>query len=150
MSSVSSKVIGEGNTKPPRIRALRWCYTLNNYEEEEYVYLSTLFSKEKFHVVGKEVGEQGTPHLQGYVEFKNQKDLTALKKINPKIHWEKAKANRASNVAYCTKEDASQRVKKDWQKIAMERHNEEMIRRSGHDSEWWNGYTEFIGEIHRG
>jgi hypothetical protein len=57
----------------------------------------------KRYIIGKEVGECGTPHLQGYVEFNT--------KVRPKsifncdrIHWEKAKGNVASNSNYCSKD----------------------------------------------
>lgn len=57
-----------------------------------------------FHVIGKEIGENGTPHLQGYVEYKNPISFESLKKVNTRIHWEIAKGDRAANVKYCTKE----------------------------------------------
>jgi len=99
---------GQGNTNPARMRSRRWCYTYNNYNVDDVGTLARLFSDEKFFVQGEEVGAEGTPHLQGYVEFKNPKDLSALKKINNKIHWEKAIANRKANIAYCTKENNAQ------------------------------------------
>ena len=41
---------------------------------------------------GEEITEEKKiSHLKGYVEFKNQKVLEVLKKINSKIHWEKCK-----------------------------------------------------------
>lgn len=96
-----------GNTKTPRIRARRWCYTLNNYTPDELAQLHREFDT-GIHVVGKEVGESGTPHLQGYVEFKNARGLSALKRINSRIHWEKARGNRDQNVEYCSKEGDAQ------------------------------------------
>ena len=54
-------------------------------------------------VYGEEVGEQGTPHLQGFVTFKNSCRLAALKKLIPRAHWEKAISKEAA-ANYCMKE----------------------------------------------
>merc|ERR1711903_46652 len=55
-------------------------------------------------MVGKEIGAGGTPHLQGYVEFKTKVRPISVFCI-ARIHWEKAKGNRDSNIHYCGKED---------------------------------------------
>lgn len=108
---MSQEDTGKGNTnqlnklKLSRIRSRRWCYTLNNYLLKDKDQLSQLFMKEKYFIQGEEIGESNTPHLQGYVEFTNQKDLSFLKKINEKIHWEKAKGNRLQNKIYCSKDE---------------------------------------------
>lgn len=114
---VSKLSNGEGNTNLPRKRARRWCFTLNNYTDEEYEQVSTTFSKNKFYIIGKEIGKEGTPHLQGYVEFTNEKSLIGLKKINDRIHWEIAKGSKADNIKYCSKEgnvEKSINIKKDY------------------------------------
>lgn len=94
-----------GNTNP--VRARRWCMTLNNYSDNEYnLIINELKQKSQYLVIGKEIGEdKKTPHLQGYVEFKNQKKLNELKNINKRIHWEKAKGNRKQNFEYCSKDN---------------------------------------------
>jgi len=109
MTSVVSKVShGLGNTsaKPAltnRIR--RVVFTLNNYTVEEKTHCLTLFDSEKWnYIVGEEIGEEGTPHLQGYVEFNTQIRFSRLLKINPRIHWEKAKGNKKQNLTYCSKD----------------------------------------------
>lgn len=95
---------GQGNTKTCRIRARRWCFTLNNYTDESIDVLKRAFLSSTGYVIGKEIGTNQTPHLQGYVEYKNAKEFNALKKIDNKIHWEKAVADREDNIAYCTKD----------------------------------------------
>lgn len=129
----------EGNTIPPLLQskkqispAKRWCLTLNNYtEEQDSSIRSVLETHCSVAIIGHEIGEQGTPHLQGYCEFKKKvrpMGLVGLKQI----HWEKSKGSKASNVTYCSKEDKNAwcigcRVKKplklikeewlfDWQK----------------------------------
>lgn len=110
MDSVGSGGSGEGgNTispSPQRISpSVRWSLTLNNFTECDVGSMVTCFNAEaKYAIVGKEVGEGGTPHLQGYVEFKRK--LRPLSLNLPKgIHWEKSKGNRESNYTYCTKDN---------------------------------------------
>lgn len=79
---------GVGNTRDPP--AISWCFTLNNYTEENINELLTLGSKVL--VFQEEIGEEKTPHLQGFIQFKTKTRFSALKKINDKIHWEKAKS----------------------------------------------------------
>jgi hypothetical protein len=84
-------------------RARRWCFTLNNWTEEEYEKVKEI--KCEYMIVGKEVGESGTPHLQGYVVFKGQKRQETLKREIPRAHLEVAKGSPTQNYEYCTKED---------------------------------------------
>lgn len=101
----------EGNTYSPREsskkRCRKWCFTLNNYTEDE---MSQCLMRlkgvgVKDHIVAQEVGKDGTPHLQGYVEFKNQVRFDTLKNWSPRIHWEAAKGSREQNYKYCSKEN---------------------------------------------
>lgn len=99
---------GGGNTKPPQKRdnaAKKWCFTLNNYNSDEYETLVHLGREiTTCFIIGKEVGKNGTPHLQGYWELKKRMRLSALKKLNERIHWERTKGSREQNIAYCSKE----------------------------------------------
>jgi len=82
----------------------RWTFTLNNYTEEEHSKLIMIFSTDNAkYIIGKECGDKGTPHLQGYVEFLER--VRAKSYIgNKRIHWEVARAARCINVLYCSKE----------------------------------------------
>lgn len=78
-----------------------WCFTINNWNESDY---ARLFALEKTYlVVGKEISETGTPHLQGFITFRRTYRLAALKKLVPRAHWEPALTKDAMN--YCMKED---------------------------------------------
>ena len=52
-----------------------------------------------------EKGEEGTPHFQGYIEFRTAVALTGLKKIAATAHWETRRDTRAKARDYCRKED---------------------------------------------
>lgn len=94
-----------GNTKPTRIRSRAYCLTLNNYLEEEYEQLKSWAQKNcEAWIIGKEIGESGTPHLQGYFNFKNPTDLNTIKSLNNKLHIEKAKGKKEQNFKYCSKD----------------------------------------------
>lgn len=97
-----------GNTDNPiakKSRSRKWCITLNNYTEEEYKnFLDTINTKKYLYIIGKEVGEQGTPHLQIYLESRNPVSFTTIKNYNNRFHIEKAKGNIKQNYEYCSKE----------------------------------------------
>lgn len=87
--------------------AKSWTYTINNYTEDDLVKMQQLECN--FHVCGKEVGENGTPHLQGMITFNKSTRLGPLKLINPKAHWERCiSAEAAAN--YCMKENIAWKI----------------------------------------
>lgn len=109
-SSNSSK--GEGNTitspssKKKQISpAKRWCFTLNNYDDDDISSISSTFRDLcSIALFGAEVGDEGTPHLQGYCEF-SIKCRPTSHGLTERIHWEKCKGNRDSNIKYCSKDN---------------------------------------------
>lgn len=78
-----------------------WTFTINNWTDNDHKLMVDL--EKKFMVMGKETGENGTPHLQGTIIFKNQLRLSALKKIHKTAHWEPVVCEEAS-VNYCFKD----------------------------------------------
>lgn len=85
------------------VRSNGYCFTLNNYTDEETQ--SIVDIKCNYIIFGREVGESGTPHLQGYVQFGAPgKTLSAMKKLIPRAHFEVTKGSIDQNVAYCSKE----------------------------------------------
>lgn len=53
-------------------------------------------------IIGNEVGEEGTPHIQGYFQA-NHKDLKRFKDVFPRGHIERANGSDEQNHAYCSK-----------------------------------------------
>lgn len=109
METLAVPIVPEGgNTITPSVKqispAKRWCFTLNNpTEEERSSIVLKLEELSTLYIIGDEVGESGTPHLQGYVEFS--------KKIRPVVpigitgvHWEKVRGTRNDNITYCRKD----------------------------------------------
>jgi len=81
-----------------------WALTLNNYSQDEYALLSSITTC-KYYIIGREVGESGTPHLQGFFYWAKPIRMTALKKLCPRAHWEATKGTPQQNIDYCSKED---------------------------------------------
>ena len=48
--------------------------------------------------------QAGTPHLQGYFEFKDKGRWSQLRLDSNRCHFEKRKGTRAQNIKYCSKE----------------------------------------------
>lgn len=81
--------------------------TLNNYTEIEYNNLKNgTVGTAKFWIFGKEVGEKGTPHIQGYIYFQHPRTFNGVIKLldNKRIHVEKAKGSLLQNYTYCSKD----------------------------------------------
>lgn len=82
-----------------------WCFTLNNYSGEDIERLSSKIDGLDYMIFGKEVGDSGTPHLQGYFEVKTNKTMLSAKKFIgiSGMHLEQRKASRISCINYCKK-----------------------------------------------
>lgn len=98
-----------GNTITPRVlshsksKKRRYAFTLNNYTDDDWNKLPINF-KDALYIFGKEVGESGTPHIQGYIEYANPRSFEKIKDLLPKAHIESAKGDRKSNYLYCSKD----------------------------------------------
>lgn len=83
-----------------RVRA--WCFTMNNPTAEEDTVLFHIYSEGivKYLVFAYEEGEQGTPHIQGYIYFKNQQYGNKVRLLLPKCHIEVSHGTPEENRNY--------------------------------------------------
>lgn len=87
--------------------AFRWCYTLNNpsHDERQHIQALALSHSIVYHVFGRETGQSGTPHLQGFIVFGQRKNLTSVKSIlSARLHLETTRASNKAASDYCKKD----------------------------------------------
>lgn len=79
-----------------------WCFTLNNPEHA----ICDIPFDVNYMVYQGEIGDSGTYHFQGYVEFAGNKRISALKKFLPSAHWEKRRGTAEQARDYAMKEES--------------------------------------------
>lgn len=86
-------------------RGTSWCFTLNNYTQDEYERVCEICrSQGSYFVIGKEVGDRGTPHLQGYIRFSKRYYFRYVSNVfGSRFHIEGARGTARQNREYCTK-----------------------------------------------
>ncbi len=101
-----SKMTSMKRTRLPNSKF--WCVTINNpvdvYQEKD------LFLEEEdkliYAVWQLEMGDSGTPHIQGYFILKKSQNLSYVKNmLGDNIHAEIANGTPQENKVYCTKKD---------------------------------------------
>lgn len=105
--NTESKTTSSAKRVSPKIR---YCFTFNNYIEDTVPRFQVMLKKicKKF-VFQREVGESGTPHLQGAIWLIKKLRITQLKLIFStwsEIHWEEMRNEQAS-LEYCQKGETS-------------------------------------------
>ncbi len=91
-----------------------WCFTINNYDEESLSRLvSGAAATSTYIVCGREIGDSGTPHIQGYIELKSRGRLTTVKSRLPELQRAHLEIRRG------TAEEADEYCKKDGDWVAQ-------------------------------
>jgi len=84
-------------------RAKHWCFTLNNYTQEHVDRIIDNAARFDYVVFGKEIGDSGTPHLQGFVSFPNRVRRTMCVETIGQAHFTVAR-NIDNSIQYCKKD----------------------------------------------
>ncbi len=102
----NSKKSERGNTKfsPPKQgkKHRNWMFTWNNYTEENIESIKSI--KNCGYIFQPEIGEEGTPHLQGCLLFKSPRTFAQVKRLYPEIHLESIKYKKKA-IEYCKKQE---------------------------------------------
>lgn len=91
-----------------RLQNRRWCFTLNNYDDTSLLHLRALGESgiTKYLIYGKETGQEGTRHLQGFVIFNASRTLLDVKLQlgGNRFHCEIARGTSPQASDYCKKD----------------------------------------------
>lgn len=88
-------------------RERNWIITINNWTEKDYTL--ALLSPYRYIIIGRERGENNTPHLQIYLELINGMSMHVLKrKFFPRAHLERRMGTARQAREYCTKEHSQE------------------------------------------
>lgn len=92
------------NPKKPN-ESLNFCFTFNNYDDSKLnEYNKALYALGKV-IYCKEVGDSGTPHLQGFLSLPKKKSINSVVNLVGirGIHFIQCRGSDKQNIAYCTK-----------------------------------------------
>lgn len=78
------------------------CFTINHYTIDDILSLCDI--DWRYIIVGWEIGDSGTPHMQGYGELNKLTRYSSLKKLMPRAHIESRKGTQEQAIKYCMKE----------------------------------------------
>lgn len=81
-----------------------WCIVINNPTPTDEFGVKHLFKKAEYGICSREVGSQGTPHLQGYIRLSTPLSLQAMKKSLPRANLQVAGGSDLENKTYCSKD----------------------------------------------
>lgn len=85
-----------------RLRCRGWCFTINNDTFED---LDSLLELDfQYLIIGFEIGENKTRHIQGYIHYENQISFKSIKRDIPRAHIEMARGTPKQNFKYCSKD----------------------------------------------
>lgn len=84
-------------------KAKHWCFTFNNYTQDDLDRLSVPIEGIDYLIFGKEVGASGTPHLQGTVCFQSRKRLQQVITTIGRVHCSVTRF-LSQSIDYCKKD----------------------------------------------
>jgi len=112
-SSNSSSEIENGNTDSISLNdglvkqksgKCKYDFVWNNFKKDELDNIKIVLIKLcKRYIWGEEIGESGTPHLQGFMDLKKKMRITELKKYFPLFHFGECR-NEPALIEYCQKD----------------------------------------------
>jgi len=83
-----------------------WVFTLNNYTDDDLLMIrvACLSDPLLYLCYGKEMGANGTPHLQGFIYRKNVISRASIVKFLPRAYLAFANKPAIANIRYCKKQ----------------------------------------------
>lgn len=98
-------------SSPLSIQRQAFCFTFNNYvpEDVDRIRLLATSDRVQYCVIGFEVGEQGTQHLQGFIQLKRSTRASVVQRLisqRVRVHIEALKSTSEAAATYCKKDGA--------------------------------------------
>ena len=81
-----------------------YVFTINNPSISDDLEIELLKDKVDYLCYGREVGDLGTYHYQGYCKFPHPVTLQRVSSLLGRAHIERAKGNAQQNIDYCSKD----------------------------------------------
>lgn len=90
----------------PSHAAKRWCFTINNYTAAEQQAILDSADRFVYLVIGRERGDSGTPHLQGFLILQTKLRLANVKALPgfQRAHLENSRGTPKQASDYCKKD----------------------------------------------
>jgi len=90
----------------PRSASRDWCFTLNNPTADDIAFLSSHLQTPavRYAVYQPEIGDSGTYHLQGFIQFRSPRRLATLHRLLPRAHFENRRGSPQQARQYCVDE----------------------------------------------
>ncbi len=82
--------------------AKHWCFTINNPDDFEKD--GDNLNDYDYCILGQEIGDDGTPHVQGYIAMKRKTTLRNMKILMPRAHLEMMRGSSKEASDYCKKD----------------------------------------------
>jgi len=90
---------------PSEGKSRGWCFTINNPTLGDTLDIEDLKRSVQYYIYGEEVGEdRGTPHLQGFVYFKQRVAFSRAKQLLQRAHVEAQRGTCNQAIEYCKKD----------------------------------------------
>jgi len=132
--------------KDPNAPEKDWSFTLNNCTEADETLWKRIFEEVSYGLVTREVGKEGTVHLQGRVVFRRSYRFSQLIKQDWADHWEMTRCRQDS--LYCLKRDSVIIVDKP-QKQGARSDLVQAVERAAHGATMKELYQEYPGTMVR-
>lgn len=114
-----------------KVKSRGWAFTINNFTQLDIVFVidSSYHETLVYMIVGFEEGKSDTPHMQGFVYFKNEVRRAFVSDLIPRAHLEPSLIKTGcemvwSNYVYCSKDgnylefgEYPQQGRASWRKI---------------------------------
>lgn len=81
-------------------KSRNWVFTINNPTDDID---PSSWANVSFMIMALEIGDSGTLHYQGYLEWSTARGLSTCKQLLPTAHWEVRRGNRLQAIQYVLK-----------------------------------------------